>query len=70
MGINKSSFGSVPVSAIGKAVLLLVTARPDLNTVNDPPRTPGEMIGYYNPGIDKVELFVASAGGTFWTEVG
>jgi hypothetical protein len=70
MPINPTSFTSVNVENMQKAVLGLVSARPSLIEENNPPRTPGELVGYYNPGIDKVELFVASAGGTFWREVG
>jgi hypothetical protein len=70
MAINSASFTSVDVENMQKMVLGLTSARPDLNATNDPPRTPGEMVGYYNPGTDKVELFVASAGGLFWREVG
>jgi len=70
MPINSTSFGSVPIQQTGRVVLALVSARPDPTEALNPPRTPGELIGYYNPGTDKVELWTASAGGTFWREVG
>jgi hypothetical protein len=70
MAINSASFGAVPIQQTGKVALTLVSARPDPSAQLDPARTPGELIAYYNPGTDKVELFTASAGGTFWMEVG
>lgn len=68
--INPTSFGAARIEDVARVILPMVSVRPDLRTENVPPRTPGELIGYYNPGIDRVEVFVASAGGTFWREIG
>lgn len=68
--INPTSFAAARIEDVARVILPMVSARPDLRVENDPPRTPGELIGYYNPGIDRVEVFVASAGGTFWREIG
>lgn len=70
MGINSTSFTTVTVENMQKAILGLVSSPPDLQAQNDPPRTPGELIGYYNPATDKVQLYAASPGGNFWLEVG
>lgn len=68
--INPTSFASTRVQDLARVVIPIASTRPDLRAENVPPRTPGELIGYYNPGIDRVEVFVASAGGTFWREIG
>jgi hypothetical protein len=68
--INPTSFASTRVQDLARVVIPMVSTRPNLRAENSPPRTPGELIGYYNPGIDRVEVFVASAGGTFWREIG
>lgn len=68
--INPTSFGAARIEDVARVILPMVSVRPDLRAENVPPRTSGELIGYYNPGIDRVEVFVASAGGTFWREIG
>jgi hypothetical protein len=52
------------------AVIDIVNARPDLNTANNPPETPGRIIGYYSATTNSVELYCASQGGTFWLRMG
>ena len=68
--INPTSFSAARVQDVALVVLPMVSARPDPDIAMDPPRVQGELIGYYNPDIDKVEMFVASGGGTFWREIG
>ena len=68
--INPTSFAATRIQDLATVVLPIVSARPSVTAENVPPRTPGEMIGFYNPSIDRVEVFVASAGGTFWREIG
>jgi hypothetical protein len=68
--INSTSFTSVSLESVNKAVILMVSTQPSMTEQNDPPVAPGQLIGYYNEGINKVELFVSSAGGTFWRRVG
>lgn len=68
--ISSTSFTSVTIESAQKAVIRMVGTQPSTVIQNDPPVTPGEVIGFYNGGIDRVELFVASGGGTFWRRVG
>ena len=68
--ISPTSFTSVNIANAQKAVITMVSGRPLTEVQNDPPVTPGEIIGYYNEAINKVELFVGSSGGTFWRRVG
>lgn len=68
--INPTSFAATRVQDVNLVVLPMISARPDTTVAMDPPRAHGELIGYYNPDIDKVEIFVASGGGTYWREIG
>lgn len=68
--INPTSFTSVSIQSAQRTIIPLLTTAPDLVTQLDPARTPGELVGFYNSSTDRVELFVVTAGGTFWTEVG
>lgn len=52
------------------AILQIVTVRPEVNEILDPPQTPGMLVGYYSAETDKVELFTISPGGTFWVKAG
>ena len=70
MAISKPAFSSTPIQLAQLAVLDLVGSPPTLNVRLDPPEPPGRVIGYYNPTTDKVELYCASSGGTFWIQVG
>ena len=70
MAINPSSFSTQSIQSTQFAVIEIVGGRPDLNFEINPPETPGRMVGYYNTNKEMVELFVTSAGATFWIEVG
>lgn len=70
MAINSAAFSSVSVAEAGLAVIQILSTRPNTQVQIDPPEAPGRMVGFYNATTDKVELFVASNGGTFWVRVG
>ncbi len=70
MAINNSSIASQNVQTMQLAVIDIVNARPNLNTANTPPETPGRIIGYYSSTTNSVELYCASQGGTFWLRMG
>ena len=66
MAINSAAFSSTPISQAGLAVIQILSVRPDPLRQIEPPETPGKMVGFYNTQTDKVELYVASAGGSYW----
>jgi len=70
MAINPSAIASQNVPTMQLAILDLVPDRPNPKVENVPPVQPGKLVGHYNSTSDRVELFVASPGGTFWIEVG
>ena len=70
MAINKSAIASQSVASMAFAVIDIVPGRPSLTEPNDPPETPGRIVGYFSQRTNRVELFVASAGGTFWLQAG
>lgn len=70
MAINHSSIASQSVEGMQLAILQIVTVRPEVNEILDPPQTPGMLVGYYSAETDKVELFTISPGGTFWVKAG
>lgn len=69
MAINPAAFSSVSISEAGRAIIQILNNPPNTTQINDPPATPGQVIGYYNSTTDKVELYIASGGGSYWIRV-
>ena len=69
MGINPAAFSSTSISEAGRAIIQILPAPPNTQFINDPPATPGMMVGYYNSTSEKVELYIASRGGSYWIRV-
>ena len=60
---------SVPVAQNEDVVIQMVNARPILNTSFPVRQAPGRVVGYYNPSLDAVELFVVGRSGQRWYKI-
>ena len=69
MAINPAAFSSTSISESGRVVIQIFNQPPNTRVANDPPATPGQMVAYYDAASDKVQLFIASRGGTYWIRV-
>lgn len=69
MPISEPGFTSTPIEQFPSLVLEIVTSRPEENVNLATPVLPGQMVGYYNPSLGYVELFVGNHNGTRWIGV-
>tara|TARA_B100000035_G_scaffold182939_1_gene156205 strand:- start:1096 stop:1311 length:216 start_codon:yes stop_codon:yes gene_type:complete len=70
MAINKPSFSTTDASEQQRLVVRMLDSRPTVLRTLQTPVTPLEIVGYYDPTFQVVELFMASAEGTFWVRIG
>lgn len=68
MTVNRPS---ITTTALKEAFVSIeiMSSRPDLSIVIDPPDNPGRVVGFYNPQTDGVELYITSATGDFWIPI-
>ena len=66
---SEPGISSVPVDSNIDVVISMVNARPILNETIETRQAPGRIVGYYNPQLDAVELFVVGASGQRWYRV-
>ena len=68
--ISESGFQGAPVSSVRDTVIEIVPYRPSVYATLETPVVPGQIVGYFNTRTGFVELFVGSATGERWIEVG
>jgi hypothetical protein len=69
MAINRAFVGSQDISTVTNATIQIVLDRPDTTTLIDPPETPQRLVGYYNPSLQGVELYVVDRSGLRWMRI-
>ncbi len=68
--INPAGFASVPLAESDNLTVSLVAERPVEYVILGTPQRPGKLVGYFNPNLNMVELFVIAGTGTYWLKVG
>lgn len=68
--INPAGFASVDIATSDNLTIKLVPFRPTPNAILSENVLPGKVVGFYNPDLDLVEIFVASAAGNYYHLVG
>ena len=51
-------------------IIELVPERPEVGNFISPKRTPSQLVGYYNPAYDRVELFIVNSTGDQFLAIG
>lgn len=70
MIINSPSIGSNPIQDSPEMIIELVPERPEVGNFISPKRTPSQLVGYYNPAYDRVELFIVNSTGDQFLAIG
>lgn len=70
MTINKPSFSSASSENRSKLVIRMLSVRPPLLARLPEPVTPYEVVGYYDPSFNVVEMFMSAPDGTYWMRIG
>lgn len=70
MAISESGFQGAPFIDARETVIEIVPYRPSVYATLATPVQPGQVVGYFNIRTGYVELFVGSATGENWIEVG
>ena len=69
MAINRSFVGTQDLTTVTNATIEIVIDRPDTGTVLTTPETPNRLVGYYNPILQGVELYVVDRSGLRWMRI-
>ena len=70
MAINRSSLTTSSIVTDNLDVVIeMLVQRPSTNKLLDPPVQPNRLVGYYNSGTNRVELYLSDAYGTRWSKV-
>jgi hypothetical protein len=69
MAINRSFVGTQDLTTVTNATIEIVLDRPDTSTVLTTPETPNRLVGYYNPILQGVELYVVDRSGLRWMRI-
>jgi len=70
MAINKSYVSTNSVDKFNGTNIEMLATEPRLNGILDQPKTPGQLVGYYDGTNDVVLLFVVLGSGLRMTRVG
>ena len=70
MTINSPSIGSNPIQDSPEMIIELLAERPEVGNFFSPDRTPAQLLGYYNPVINRVELYIVNAEGNQFLNIG
>lgn len=69
MAIEPPSIGSTPINTTNNAYIELVDRRPAVGVTFSPSRTPGQIVGYYNSGVNAVELYMVNSRGNKFLKI-
>ena len=58
MAINPSQLGASPITSNYDVTIELLSDRPNPGVYVSTPDTPNKLVGYYDPFLDHVELFI------------
>ncbi len=70
MTINSPSIGSNPIQDSPEMIIELLAERPEIGNFFSPNRTPAQLVGYYNPVLDRVELYIVNSNGNQFLNIG
>ncbi len=70
MAINRAVITATPISQNTQITIEMLLAQPVLGVALDVAVSPNTMYGWYNPTIDKVELYISDINGLRWLRVG
>ena len=69
MGINRSSFNSVPLNQSTNVAIQMLADKPDVDIILETLVEPNILYGFYNGATDRVELYVTSASGNRYIRI-
>ena len=69
MAFNLPYLGSSTYEDSVDVRITLLSTRPDLTTDMATPLLPGQLLGYYNPSVDAVELYTIDSTGYKYVRV-